>query len=137
MISARVVCVSFIQQINNKVLLSSTNFQYFFCSSTSPTPPLSLMSNSTTTTTASGSTTALSAPLQPDPSLTPPKRPNRFLGFFPAAKPLSPITSSPEMSPNAESSPAFPARQKQLHFPHLLSKLVPSGSLTSLVKVRT
>ena len=94
------------------------------------------MSNSTTTTNASGSTTALSAPLQPDPSLTPPKRPNRFLGFFPAAKPLSPITSSPEMSPNTESSPAFPVRQKQLHLPHILSKLVPSGSLTSLVKVR-
>ena len=109
------------------------------CSSSSPTPPSSLMSNATTMTNASASAApVLSAPLQPDPSLTTtPKRPNRFLGFFPppAKPPLSPITSSPELSPNGESSPAFPARQKQLHLPHILSKLVPSGSLTSLVKV--
>ena len=92
------------------------------------TPPLSLVSSSTATTTT---TNSLSAPLQPDPSLTTttPKRPNRFLGFFP----LSPITSSPELSPSSSSPPL---RQKQLHLPHILSRLVPSGSLTSLYKVR-
>ena len=117
-------------------MLETLQIVKFYFRSSSPTPPMSLISNSTTTTTASSSTVALAAPLQPDPALTTPKRPNRFLGLFPPAKPpLSPITSSPEMSPNADSSPAFPRQKQQLHLPHILSKLVPSGSLTSLVKV--
>ena len=60
--------------------------------------------------------TAVSAPLQPEPTLTP-KRSTRF--FF--TNPLSPIASSPETSP-----PASPAinRPKHLQLPSLWSKVM-------------
>ena len=60
--------------------------------------------------------TAVSAPLQPEPTLTP-KRSNRF--FF--TNPLSPIASSPENSPPG--SPAV-VRPKHLQLPSLWSKVM-------------
>ena len=60
--------------------------------------------------------TSVSAPLQPEPTLTP-KRSTRF--FF--TNPLSPIASSPETTP-----PASPAatRPKHLQLPSLWSKVI-------------